>query len=375
MNAAAEEEDNESFPVTHEASIWGEDPLFWSYLILLNIHVAKGLLPNGNSWEEVTRRRERMKCNHALPNGRVVGYANLVGTLVRKQVSSQITTFTIDDGTALIDCVEWGNEDEKVSKGLDPRLSPELGNTIRCFGKLEWPSLKFQSNSRSPVRRLVLSRPVCIVSNVNEELNHWLTASQYWQTCYARPFKLSNHKETSLVGGGLMTSSVFGGQIEDAIMNIIRSANRMPLISSVHEHRIKMQFGPFIRACFQRDVILQEEPLASLLLLARQTNTATETLQVSLKKLCRNGLILVLDPAISLYAVITHEDFIAPAILRNMTKFQTKFVSHRDLLNKIREDPRLHFISSERIDGSISRLLLEGFLFEGDSIGSFSLNS
>jgi len=360
---------------TSDPGVWGLDPLYWTYLVLLNVHVTRGLLPRGTTWDEVNRERSRLQCNHMLPlSGRIVGHCQLVGALVRKQANSIFRTFTIDDGTALVDCVEWKNDDEAEGRGFDP-IDPPLGASIRCFGRLDWPGTRFQTSFKQSVRRLVLTRPVVLIRNANEELRHWLRAMELWEGIYAEPLVLPQGTVSSTAGPEVRY--VYGGPVEDLVMPIVRNTTgKMPLVSAVNESAVRSRFGPFFKILFEFRTLLREESVTALLLklVSTEKSSIESILRLALKNLCFSGQIFMMDSKLDIYAVITHEDFLAPAILRAMVRFQSPFMPHKALLEKIREDPRLHTISRERFDSSLSRLMMENHIIEGDP-GTFALFS
>lgn len=360
-----------------DASLWGSDPLYWTHLMLLNVQVVGSLVPTGSCWEEVNSERARLGCNHALPQTlRVVGHAHLMGVLVRKTLNSQCAIFTIDDGTALVDCVWWLSQSSSSSssswssdlerKQLESIHALELGTTIRCLGRLEWPASKFQSSQKSPVRRLVLNQPFVVVSSPLEEIRHWEVAMDLWNKVYSQPLA------TPPPPLPVAKSAKFGSQLEQDMMHVLcHSSDRMPLVDTGRVEEIQAKFPTLFPCCFQLHCLAREETVAARLLLFPVT-TATATdgqaeLTSAIRHLCRQGQILMLDHPLNLFAVITHQHFIAPAVCRALAKSPEAFVPYAALLERVREDPRLHSITAHRFDKSLSRLLDDSVVVEGEA--------
>lgn len=357
-----------------DVSLWGSDPLYWTHLILLNIHVTKYLVPNGATWQQVNEERARLRCNSALPNTlRVVCYAHLMGTLVRKSINSQCSIFTIDDGTALVDCVLWtntarggGDSEYRTAAGEDADITTtytvQLGTTIRCLGKLEWPQAKYQSVTKTPSRRLILTQPIVIVRQVSEELRHWHMAMDLWTNVYTR----SNN--TDAVPTTTTMPSItfkFGGELEDEVMQAIRQSNRMPLLNVTVRDYVLDRFPQWFPVCFQSQCVSREERVA--LCIAAKHGGEENSLDGVMRRLCRNGHILVIDPKLDLFALITHTHFLAPAILKALASTRGEFIHHNVLLEKLRQDPNLHTVPNQRFDRSLSRLLDDSVIYEGEA--------
>ncbi|KAH9258902.1 hypothetical protein BASA81_002966 [Batrachochytrium salamandrivorans] len=369
-----------------DASLWGTDPLYWTHLILLNVQVIKGLVPTGSCWEEVNSERARLGCNHALPQTlRVVGHAHLMGVLVRKTLNSQCAIFTIDDGTALVDCVWWLSQSSFSSLSSSSWSSDlerkqcqviqalELGTTIRCLGRLEWPTSKFQSNHKFPTRRLVLNQPFVIVSSPSEEIRHWEVAMDLWDKVYSQP--LPQQQAIPLPSSlPIAKSAKFGSELEQDMMHVLcQSSDRMPLVDTGQAEEIQAKFPTIFPCCFQLHCLAREETIAARLLLfpavgatATKGDRQTE-LTNAIRHLCCQGQILMLDHPLNLFAVITHQHFIAPAICKALAKSPTPFISYTALLERVREDPRLHSVTAHRFDKSLSRLLDDSVVIEGEA--------
>jgi hypothetical protein len=378
-----EEEEEEEHPLAQQSnhvpdvSYWGLDPFYWTYVCLLNCQVQNGLLPNHENWDRLNEERMRLKCNHCFPNSlRVISHVQVMGTLVRKHKNSLFTTYTIDDGTELLDCIDWSSEEEKILKGFELK-DPMLGQSLKCFGKLEWPSKKFQVSYKKCKRRLILTKPICFINDINEELFHYHKCLELWTSLYSQPFQLPIERQLQQAQETNVKAYHYGGELEDAVMNLIKQKKYMPLISSMNEQIIFNQYKPFFNICFEFDCVWREEPVASLLLKSIRTSSVQEVhglLRETLNKLCRSGNIIVMDTKLDLYAILTHEEFLAPAILRTLLKCPSSFVAYNELLSKLREDPRLYCVSNERFDNSLSRLLQDSCIIEG-SIGTFGLFS
>ena len=73
---------------------WGLDPLYWSYVRLLAVHV------------HALRTAPGIETSHIL-GGHALSRVEMVGVIVRMIELEHMTKFTLDDGTGLVDCTKW----------------------------------------------------------------------------------------------------------------------------------------------------------------------------------------------------------------------------------------------------------------------------
>ena len=101
-----------------DATQWGLDPLYWSYVHLTcyQINHAISTLPDKDH-------------AHVLNNTHPLTKATIVGTVVRVVEQLSFTKYTIDDGTGMVDCIQWITKQQQQK--------PVVAQTVsaRCCGK------------------------------------------------------------------------------------------------------------------------------------------------------------------------------------------------------------------------------------------------
>jgi len=108
--------------LVNHPELFGMDPLFWTHLKLFNSFIL-GMKKVENCTENL------------LANVRPVAYAHVVGVLVAQKIQSRPSrsVFVVDDGTELIDCLYWHEDDALSPRRLD------LGSLVRAMGRVELP--------------------------------------------------------------------------------------------------------------------------------------------------------------------------------------------------------------------------------------------
>ena len=152
-----------------DATQWGLDPLYWSYVHLTcyQINHAISTLPDKDH-------------AHVLNNTHPLTKATIVGTVVRVVEQLSFTKYTIDDGTGMVDCIQWITKQQQQNLLL-PKLFPH-GAVVKIRGKLK------------RVSPSALTRYVCF-SLIEISIQSMLEAESVHDAIYHRLKCIQMHEE------------------------------------------------------------------------------------------------------------------------------------------------------------------------------------
>ena len=156
-----------------DPSSWGLDPLFSTPVKLIGCHLA--------AMTDASREGDVCWLNHSRP----VRYVDMVGTVIcidpcRPLPGDTRVSFTLDDTTALTECVLWLNEMPATDHAV---LPIRLGAVIHVLASLG----RFRGQRNLRVQRWWPE------TDPLAEAMHWARAEQLWRECYCKPFQPPRH--------------------------------------------------------------------------------------------------------------------------------------------------------------------------------------
>ncbi|KAG6606466.1 Nucleic acid-binding, OB-fold [Phytophthora cinnamomi] len=146
----------------------GKDPLTWSFVKLFGLQVARDLrefrgLPASHAWRWKTA---------GLWRARLLTKAQCSGVVVSVVERADRVELLVDDGTALVKAVLWG-------EGVQPPAA--LGDLVHVEGKLNVDRNWDAVDASRELRVLRVSK----VEDPNEELLHWAQVVELSQSYYS----------------------------------------------------------------------------------------------------------------------------------------------------------------------------------------------
>jgi len=170
---------SEEFPI----KLWGLDPLYWAYvrLFISQIH--------------------QLKPFHGMPEtqslfGHPVSRAEILGYVVSVQQRASLVSYTVDDGTGLIQCTRWWTNSDTEREVLS-------------VGELAWFRGKFQYFRE---QREISVQSIQVETDPNAEAAHWLEVIQLHHNVYSKPsriqMEIAQHQNHYRALHSLNTSSV-----------------------------------------------------------------------------------------------------------------------------------------------------------------------
>jgi hypothetical protein len=164
---------------------WGLDPLFSAHVKVLACHLAA--LPDASPLGDAA-----WLSNHP------IRYVDVLGVIIsldprHPTPNDSRVSFTLDDGTGLIECVHWWNGMEHAARRRMLMLH-RLGALLHVHGRLG----RFRQARQITVER------VWAEDDLLAECLHWARASHLWSTCYSRHFTPTLHEadERGAIGDG-----------------------------------------------------------------------------------------------------------------------------------------------------------------------------
>ena len=153
---------------------WPLDPLYSTPVVILAEHLSA--LPDAEDSPDVC-----WLINHPV---RFVDVAGLIVSLDPKTplVADSRVSFTLDDGTGFVHCVQWKdeNDDESWKRAL---AAYRHGRYMHVHGRL----------GRYRQTRQVVVQRAWIEEDPQVESLRWLRAAELWHEVYTRPFRIPGH--------------------------------------------------------------------------------------------------------------------------------------------------------------------------------------
>jgi len=318
---------------------FGLDPLFWAHLKLFNSGI-QGMTKIENCTQ------------NCLAGVRAVYGAHVVGVLVAVVAKPTLSRFTVDDGTALLECLLWD-----CSQGDLRAFECMLGCIVRAYGRLEFPSqARFEQ-----CRRLVLARAPELVRDPNEEVLHWLEAIDLWPV-YCTPMVLPADDEH-------VSALPPAPSLDVEIHNLIKQVPPMPLIAAVgHLDCVSTVQGDEFRA-YRETMFHLPELCRQPRIFAWHVGTSDRLTAVrqAVGVLVNKGLVAVIDVTNDVFGVITTEGYTIPGIvsaMRNILRHRPHdaAVSKAAIVAAARVDSRLRNVAQSRFEHALRRMVQDSLL-------------
>lgn len=164
-----------------DVSLWGQNPMFWTavQLTVQQIHDLERDMKTG--------------AEHILCGMHPISKATIVGFVVKVERKGDFVKYTIDDGTNVIDCIEWTiNIPEYAQELIELRKQKkrdiDLGMLVRAKGKLKHKWHEDTIVSRKPITRELTLFSIGRLNDPNLEMLHWLQVSKLFDVNYSKPF-------------------------------------------------------------------------------------------------------------------------------------------------------------------------------------------
>ncbi|KAE9138958.1 hypothetical protein PF010_g760 [Phytophthora fragariae] len=289
----------------------GKDPLTWSFVKLFGLQVARDLrefegLPASHAW--------RWKAA-GLWRARLLTKAQCSGVVVSVVERANRVELLVDDGTALVKAVAWG-------EGVQAQAA--LGDLVHVEGKLNvdrnWDALE-------PSRELRVLR-MSKTEDPNEELLHWTQVVELSQSYYSRgeaPVAemtagrkaqwedLASEAFFSLTLSPSSTQQFLGRSDrhphDDVLLGTLESLLVRQKASGAVE-AVDVTFGDRIAAA-ERDAATKGQDGTP-----STRNQRVRALQFAFRKLRRVGLLFLEDDEADRHILLSFEAVLMPALLQ-----------------------------------------------------------
>ena len=234
------------------AGSWGLDPICWCFVKLCNIHLHEHVNKNANDTEEAVASTRQP----VIPGGfylfqRPITKVELVGYIISKAIRNQRIEYVLDDGTALVQVVQWIQDDHQ-----EPETAPilALGTLVRVQGKLKHIHAFYQHQVSTLGSIEVFVTRICPLTDPLMECLHWHMTAQcfdrvYSQGEYFRQLQLdweSNKRAT------LSSESLVSKMFEHACFldqeGFAQARAQFRLMLLREEHELKQREGAFLSA-------------------------------------------------------------------------------------------------------------------------------
>jgi hypothetical protein len=381
---------------------FGEDPLFLTYL-RLTIHTL------------ISSLQRTSTCDHVIPLttgiGRPVSRAMIVGIVVRVDFKPLITTYTLDDGTGLLDVILWN---DNAMNGMVWDNSPaqstidvEKGIYVRAFGRLDFPPFMAKSGRQFMERRqLVLDEPLQKINQFSHVIAHFGKSRELWKSLYAdiswKPRVLISIRDTSSAPTSppppiplpltstndktnkkLDTTNSAITTLESVIVSIIqlnstttttttttRNTNFHPLLSPTHAKHVEPEF---LSTTFDISTLITHPNIITFCGANITSSELYDQTEKACRSLVRNGKLFFRESEkCDVLQFITHDTCLKPAILAILSKFEleNQFVangmSYPELKKTLQQDVRLRAVSEKTIKESVRLLLKSSLIYEAE---------
>mmetsp|Transcript_5886 Transcript_5886/g.6982 ORF Transcript_5886/g.6982 Transcript_5886/m.6982 type:complete len:412 (+) Transcript_5886:213-1448(+) len=390
---------------------WGLDPLFWSNLKLNLKTVHK--LSNGHegdgvgsevdvSSENGSISTSSSLCQHILCGKHPINRVHVMGIVVAKVKKLNHIRYSIDDGSAVIDCTFWTrdlnsnqseadyyntyNDYSEVSSNYktneNHHIQAELGQLVRIVAKLKLRKIwkdevdlvaytkngKVEKNAVRTTRELIIDS-MEITQDPNQEVLHWLQCIQlykdvYKKDCRIRVPKLSENDRN--LRRNKKKQKIKSGIIEKMVIDVLRSSRMVTLgkcqTANERAHALAS-------AClFSRQQIRDMSRIQSILQTHSEdmSKSLNDTLNHVLNNLINEGyLYRASTQSKDEFGLVTHRTTLEPMIVQILsTDDSPDGMWKSELVRKIRMDPRCCCIPEVRIIRSLKKMLDESIIYE-----------
>ncbi|EGZ27381.1 hypothetical protein PHYSODRAFT_321190 [Phytophthora sojae] len=340
----------------------GKDPLTWSFVKLFGLQVARDLrefegLPASHAW--------RWKAA-GLWRARLLTKAQCSGVVVSVVERADRVEFLVDDGTALVKAVVWG-------EGVQAQAA--LGDLVHVEGKLNvdknWDAVE-------PSRELRVLR-MSKIEDPNEELLHWAQVMELSQSYYSSgggeaPDPASKASSSSGSTGGraqwedIAAEAFFSLSVSPSSQQqFLSRSDRHPHDSilmrtlesllfrqkaSGTEEAVDVTFGDQIAAA-ERDAAVNGQDVATT------KNQRVRALQFAFRKLRQAGLLFLEDDEADRHILLSFEAALKPALLQLL---QGRSIA--EIADAVLAQERFKCISLQWIETGLEHLLVAQLLVQ-----------
>ncbi|KAE9041839.1 hypothetical protein PR003_g4589 [Phytophthora rubi] len=329
----------------------GKGPLTWSFVKLFGLQVARDLgefegLPASHAW--------RWKAA-GLWRARLLTKAQCSGVVVSVVERADRVELLVDDGTALVKAVVWG-------EGVQAQAA--LGDLVHVEGKLNvdrnWDAVE-------PSRELRVLR-MSKIEDPNEELLHWTQVVELSQSYYCSAGETPVEERTmegrkaqwediaaeaffSLTLSASSTQQFLGRSDrhphDDVLLGTLESLLVRQKASGTKEV-VDVTFGDQIAAA-ERDAATKAQDGAST------RNQRVRALQFAFRKLRRAGLLFLEDDEADRHILLSFEAVLKPALLQLLQDSSGRSIA--DIADAVLGQERFKCISLQWIETGLEHLL------------------
>ncbi|KAK1936583.1 hypothetical protein P3T76_010018 [Phytophthora citrophthora] len=333
----------------------GKDPLTWSFVKLFGVHIHCNLrelegLPSSHAWRWKTSGFWR---------SRLMTKAQCFGVVVSVVKRTDRVELQVDDGTALVKAVLWG-------EGVQAPVA--LGDLVHVEGKLNmdknWDVIE-------PSRELRILR-ISKVEDPNEELLHWSQVMELEQKFHSSG---GQHNDTAVVAGGIAQA---GGPWEDIATEAFFSLTIDPntkqkfldqrdsdprddvLVATLEAILLQQRTNSSKEATSVtfRDQIaaLESGKTTNGDALATNKNQRIRAVQYTFRKLRRAGLFYLEDDEADRHILLSFEAVMKPALL-HVLQAHSLGLSIAEIADAILTQDRFKFVPLRWIEAGLEHLL------------------
>ncbi|KAK9702634.1 hypothetical protein K7432_011146 [Basidiobolus ranarum] len=293
--------------------------------------------------------------NHPIRN------VEIVGIIIESDATTNYISYSIDDGTGIIACIQWVPAAERL---IPYRETKELGSLVRVSGKIG----EFRERRQLTIRELVIEE------DVNFEIQRWVEIVHLKLKIYDIPFVYP----TDIV------EEFFPAYSIDS--NITKEEKKQPNTTTVElsETTFRKSLKEYIErkrfTSFHYGDIRAAEELISIakqVLLQQYHCTDPAPPRISslfsrgIKRLVRDGFLYVRDADADVYEVIHHEVNLGKQILQiirlEMSKHEQDNVNEITIITKIRSIKAFQHVPKEVLLDSLKKLVDSGDLFQPEN--------
>ncbi|CAI5712275.1 unnamed protein product [Peronospora destructor] len=293
----------------------GKDPLTWSFVKLFGVHVDRELLefkclPRSHAWQWKSA---------GLWRARLLTKAQCIGVVVSIVLRANRVEILVDDGTAFIKTVLWG-------EGV--QLSVVLGDLVHVEGKLNidknWDAVELP-------RELRIFRITKVV-DPNEELLHWIQVMELAQTYYSAASgscgsqdKYSNGAKSETIWEDIAAGAFFSlcisvsmkqkflsrsdrGRYDETLLETLESLLLLQNGSDTKEP-VSITFSDYISSTGLVAMAGGHDKVTD-------KNQRIRALQYTFRELRRAGLLFLQDDAADRHVLLSFEAALKPALLQ-----------------------------------------------------------
>uniref|UniRef100_A0AAV1UJ41 CST complex subunit STN1 n=1 Tax=Peronospora matthiolae TaxID=2874970 RepID=A0AAV1UJ41_9STRA len=312
----------------------GKDPLTWSFVKLLGVHVGRDLvefggLPASHAW--------RFKMS-GLWRARLLTKAQCIGVVISTVERADRVEILIDDGTALVKTVLWG---ENV------RAPVALGDLVHVEGKLNMDK-SWDAVDLGRARELRILR-ITPVDDPNAELLHWTQVMElekrYLSAASGSPFfELSIAISTKQ----RFLSRSDRGSYDETLLELLESILLQQTTSGSDEVSM-ISFSTFISS--PGPVAMVDKHGKTV-----DKNQRIRALQFSFRELRRAGLLFLEDDEADRHVLLSFEVALKPVLLQ-VIRDRSQGSSIVEIVDAILTQERFKCIPLHWIEKSLERLI------------------